>query len=680
MRGIVFLALCALGSMGCSATARDAQSPAKFLGDELAARSFTSPAELRASIRAASQPRSTCMTAILPAEGSPMVRWPNMAPLPQRAGVPGASWQPTAFNGGDALMSISPERMDFGGYQSHLDYSTTNVQVSGIDESHVIKTDGQYIYTVTEQSLFIVDAHHGLTPRVVGSAILPGQAQGMFLEGDHVAVVGQYIDREHLLDDNQQMDQLTFVAVYDVGSRESPELVARHVFEGRFIDGRLLGDMGYFVVTSTAFARPNPAPIVATGKQKGNVAVDDTLAFRQPRTRPNFASVHSLRLSSPKELHSKAVLVGSLSAVYMSPEHLFLADTGAASAADLASRVLPKLVGPFLTEDDKALIERIEAVEDEVFSPLEKRDKVTMVYCDRLEAVDRHDSDELRRRAEVGFAEAFAKAGGSHATAIHRFDIDSLEVSVGETGVISGMPLNQFSFDEYDGVLRVAAIRARDNAVYALDPRRMRKIGELGKLGEGERIHAARFLGERVYLVTYRQVDPFYVIDASNPRKLTKLGELKIPGVSRYLHPWGKDRVLGIGNQDNGMLKISLFDVSNVAAPLELVKLESSELRVEMPNDQGHRALILDREKRLLVVPVSARDHSGVGAVVVEAGASALEQRGLVFNDAAEGTHLRTQMLEGSLYIGSTLYTKSPDLIKATALGDLSEIATVFLK
>jgi uncharacterized secreted protein with C-terminal beta-propeller domain len=673
-----------MGLVGCSGAAgRDTRTPATFLGDELAARTFRSPAELRASIRAASQPRSTCMTAILPAQGSPMVRWPNMAPLAPQAGVPGPGWQPMASNQelAPALSAFANGASRFdAAYAAQLDYSSTNVQVAGIDETHVVKTDGQYIYTVTDQTLFILDVHHGLKPRVVGSALLPGEAAGMFHRGDRVAVVGRYVDHDHVLDDNVQMDQLSFLAVYDVAARDRPELLARHVFEGRFIDGRLLDDTGYFVVSSSAFARPNPAPIVATGKVKGNVAVDDTLAFRQPRTRPNFATVHALSLASPTTLHSKAVLVGSLSVVYMSPTRLYLADTGSASAADLASKVLPGLVGPFLTDQDRELIGRIEEVDDDVFSPLEKRDKVTMVYCDRLEAVSRRESDELRRRAEVGFAEAFAKAGGSHATAIHRFDIDGLDVEVGPTGVISGMPLNQFAFDEYDGVLRVAAIRAKDNAVYALDPRRMKVVGELGKLGETERIHAARFLGDRLYLVTYRQIDPFYVIDAADPRKLKKLGELKIPGVSRYLHPWGQHRVLGIGSQDNGNAKIALFDVSDVRAPRELTKLEPEEPRVEMSNDDGHRALVIDPAKNLLVVPVRARDRSGVGALVIDAGVSTLEQRGLVFNDAAEGTHLRTQELEGSLYIGSTLFTKSPDIVKASSLADLSELATVFLK
>ena len=498
--------------------------------------------------------------------------------------------------------------------------------------------------------------------------------------GDRIVVVGSFIDRKKLIDEDS-LDQLTYVAIYDSSTGSYPKLLARHIFEGRFVDGRLLGERAYFVVTSKAYLRDRPTPILVHGEVTANVPVSRTIAFRQPRSRPSFATVHALRLSSPGQVSSKAVLVGNLSVVYMSPTSLYLADTGQLSLPDVASRLLPNLVGPHLTPDDQALIRRIEAVDDDLFSPLEKRDKITNVYCDRLEAMDEQREAELRRRAQVGVSEVLAKTGAVSSTAIHRFDISDLEIALGPTGVVAGQPLNQFAFDEHRGVLRVATTRADDNAVYALDSE-LEVVGELGELGINERIYAARYLGDRLYLVTFRQIDPFYVIDLSDPTKPKKLGELKIPGVSKYLHPWDANLVLGIGTSQGARrgVKISLFDVTQVSAPRVHAELISEELTVSIPSAYGHRALIVDQRRQLLVVPVTSRDHRGVGALVVKGGVQGFREQGVVWHDSAEWTRLRTQSIEGSLYVQNMLYTKSADIVRASALSDLHEVATAFLR
>jgi uncharacterized secreted protein with C-terminal beta-propeller domain len=121
-------------------------------------------------------------------------------------------------------------------------------------------------------------------------------------------------------------------------------------------------------------------------------------------------------------------------------------------------------------------------------------------------------------------------------------------------------------------------------------------------LGKGERIYAVRFLAEKGYVVTFKQVDPFYILDLSNPDSPQLAGELKIPGYSSYLHPIGRDRVLGIGKEDN-MMKVSLFDVSDDRNPRELSKYQLDEYWSELLTT--HHAFLLDEKYQVFFMPGS---------------------------------------------------------------------------
>jgi uncharacterized secreted protein with C-terminal beta-propeller domain len=181
-------------------------------------------------------------------------------------------------------------------------------------------------------------------------------------------------------------------------------------------------------------------------------------------------------------------------------------------------------------------------------------------------------------------------ASGSQAdTEIHRFDIaDPERTEYVASGAVTGYMLSQWSMSEADGLLRVASTSVppmtagghqADNesfvSVLALDGDRMRVVGRVGDLGRGEDIYAVRFAGDLGYVVTFRQVDPLYVLDLADPTDPRVAGELKLPGYSSYLHPVGPGLLLGVGRQvgAGGVpdgLQASLFDVSDPAAPLRL--------------------------------------------------------------------------------------------------------------
>jgi hypothetical protein len=182
------------------------------------------------------------------------------------------------------------------------------------------------------------------------------------------------------------------------------------------------------------------------------------------------------------------------------------------------------------------------------------------------------------------------------------------------TGDVPGMVLNRFSMDEHDGYFRVATTtygETTQNNVYVLDMS-LNITGSLPDLAEGERIYSARFMGDRCYLVTFKQVDPLFVIDPKDPYDPEVLGYLKVPGYSDYLHPYDETHLIGIGKEttDAGEfawyqgVKISLFDVSDVSHPREIDKEIIGHRGSDSPVLYDHKAFLFDKSRNLLVIPI----------------------------------------------------------------------------
>jgi uncharacterized secreted protein with C-terminal beta-propeller domain len=224
--------------------------------------------------------------------------------------------------------------------------------------------------------------------------------------------------------------------------------------------------------------------------------------------------------------------------------------------------------------------------------------------------------------------------------------------------------------DEKDGLLRVATTFSWENqrsAVYVLDEG-LSVIGALEDLAPGERVYSCRFSGETLYLVTFRQVDPLFVIDLSDPTNPVVQGELKVPGFSSYLHPVGADRLVGIGMQ-NGSLKLSLFDVSDPYAPEELFSLVVPGWSY---SDAlwDHKAVTFDPLNGRLIIPVSSWDvhtwNCTSGAYVFIIRENGIELKGIVPPGPGEYV-MRAQ------FIDDWLYSISDTTVYVNSLIDLSD-------
>ena len=233
--------------------------------------------------------------------------------------------------------------------------------------------------------------------------------------------------------------------------------------------------------------------------------------------------------------------------------------------------------------------------------------ELSIVLENYYSGLDEEARMEIEDKAEARLTEYMVdKVRELQNTDIVRIDSDSLAIKA--LGSVPGYTLNQFSFDEYDGYLRVATsitdtIRYQydTNDLYVLDSS-LDIVGAVKDFGLDESIYGVRFMGDLAYVVTFKQIDPFYVIDLTNPTKPEIAGELKIPGYSSFLHQINEELVLGIGREDFGV-KAALYDVSDVNNPRELDKLIIDGDWTEL--EYNHNAFLIDAENEIFFIPGS---------------------------------------------------------------------------
>ena len=275
--------------------------------------------------------------------------------------------------------------------------------------------------------------------------------------------------------------------------------------------------------------------------------------------------------------------------------------------------------------------------------------------------------------------------------------MDGRNIEYKTAGEVPGHVLNQFSMDEHDGYFRIATTTGSwrietANHLYVLDSG-LEVVGKVEDLAAGERIYSTRFMGDKGYMVTFRQVDPLFVIDLSSPTNPQVLGYLKVPGVSDYLHPYDDTHIIGIGRdatEEGRMLgmKLALFDVSDFSNPVEVSKYIIGESGTSSEALYDHKAFLFDRDRGLLVIPVSLSEEryiqSWEGAYVFGIyTTSGFTLKGRVTHQN-ETNMTETEYgykywenydynarVRRSLYMDDVLYTVSNRMIKMNDLNDI---------
>lgn len=583
-----------------------------------------------------------------------------------------------------------------------LDYSETNNQVAGVDEGDIIKTDGDYIYTTSGDTLFIVKAYPAEDAAVLSKLALPkGPATGLFISGDTLAVFGMVSNNDvYAKLDYQPASSMTYVEVYDVADREAPRLVKDYLFEGYYQESRMIDSYAYIVTQSYPYYSPRLLPIYFEDGVQKEVAISTIRYFPIPYDSVQYAHVNAIDLQRLKT-ESLTLAVESGVQLYMSEDNLYLSTTKYINEWQIQQDVTVRLVTPTLPKEDKELIAKIKLVDDDVLNQAEKKNKIYEVISRHVQYLPQDEQEDLQDEIEAAVKEEMDSYDYYEYTVINKVSVKGLDIEATANGQAPGYLNNQFSMDEQDGVLRLATtvnqrwssygkgMTESENIVTTLDED-LRELDMLDGIAKGEQIYSARFMGERLYLVTFRQTDPFFVIDLSSPKNIKMLGELKVPGFSRYLHPYDENIIIGLGRDatETGRtkgLKISLFDVSDVSKPKEIASWVGDERYAQSTAEYEHKAFLFSKDKSLLVIPAYSYEWSQGGregyngAFVFKVTEDSIELRGLI--DHAKGAQYDWgAAVERSLYIEDELYTKSYGLLRINALDDLHGIKDVTLE
>lgn len=489
-----------------------------------------------------------------------------------------------------------------------VDFSETNVQELGVDEPDIIKTDGRRIYVVAGTDLVIVDAATAeVTGRVEVSA---GWSRELFLAGDEVLVISRGdtfeapigTDREELagLDDADLIDTEFYGSAATVIERvavtSTPAVLETLRIEGDYVSARAVGGVVHVLTAS------NPQwnlPFVFPQNQAGEERAAEA----------NRELVAQTELSDwlpDYDLTRDGAVVATGQ----------LADCGAVHAPTEFSGfgLLSVLSLPLGAELDPSATTSVLAPGEVVYASTESIYVATNTWLDGEVIASDQDWEDLWSNRQ---------------TDLHRFALTESGTDYVASGTVDGSVRDQFSLSEHDGHLRVVttvgspwdASSVSWVRVLRQDGDSLVEVGAVGDLGNGEAVQSVRFVGDIGYVVTFRQVDPFYTVDLADPENPTVLGELKIPGFSSYLHPIGDGLVMGVGSDADpttGFVtgaKVSLFDVSDLTDPQEVAVWTAPDGWNEVGWE--HRSFLWWEPEQIAVIPVQVWSQNWAGAVML---------------------------------------------------------------
>jgi uncharacterized secreted protein with C-terminal beta-propeller domain len=554
-------------------------------------------------------------------------------------------------------------------------YSTTNNQVQGVDEADMVKTDGNYLYIASGDTVYIVQAQPASNASVVSKILLNGSfTSDLYISNNRLVVITNEYYAIPLLVANQPEvsssgeanasagssagsspsvvpsnssqgivisppimwePPTTSIQVYDVTNKSSPMLVNDIEINGSFSGTRMIGDYVYAVIDQMSEPFGNSTVVLPT--------IDDNGA-----------------------------------AIQVQPNQISYTDASATSydfitvlALDIANDNAQPTFTTFLANSESDMY----VAQDNMYLAVPNYGAVTPVADGLLGTTSSTDE-----------------------TLIYRLSLNGASVTLEAQGSVPGIPLDQYSMDESNGYFRIATTQWTDNGtvnnLYVLDSN-LSIVGKIEGFAPGESIYSARFIDNRCYLITYQQVDPFYVIDLTDPTSPQILGALDIPGVSTYLYPYDANTIIGVGTQNENVM-LSLFNVTDVSNPTQIAtyQVDANFSYTDVAYDT--HAFLYDQSRSLLVIPVTMESGTWVTDDTNDKGSGqppvtsvyamnwTYWQGVLVFNVSPENgfallgnvTHMDSSnnygYIERSLYIGNVLYTVSSDMVK---LNDLNTLA-----
>ena len=523
------------------------------------------------------------------------------------------------------------------------DYSKTNTQVQGVDEADIVKTDGTYIYYLTNEKLTIINTENASQMKEMSTIKFDETftPEEIFLNNDKIIVIGKRYEYdkterkigidEDFLYPNYMDKTYTSAKLYNVKDKTNPTLERTVEVEGDYLTARMIGSNVY----------------IASNKYMYYAYICNT--YKSTELNEDDFKPHYLDTATSNE--TKSI---NFDCIYYIPE---FEDTNYLN-----------IVAFNITNNQEANVESYLGAGEEIYASKEN------LYVTKT----KYDYERKNKT--------------SITTEIYKFNLNNANCTFAKAGDVPGSVLNQFSMDECNGYFRIATTdstswnsESNTNNLYVLNEN-LETIGKIEGLAKGERIYSVRFMGNRAYMVTFVETDPLFVIDLSNPTTPTVLGELKIPGYSKYLHPYDETHLIGIGEDTevvnygygdrvvtNGM-KMAMFDVTDPNNPQELYNVKIGEKGTYSELLYNHKALLFSKEKNIIAFPISITDNdykvTFQGAIVygvsLEKG---FELKTKISNSATDyDRYYSRNRVERIIYIKDTLFTISNALIKAVDL------------
>ena len=550
---------------------------------------------------------------------------------------------------------------------STKEHSTTNIQVENVDEADITKTDGDYIYSLSGSDVVITNVQDPSNIKI-DSKIQSEEdynPEDLILYNDKLVVIStKYI---------KYGQSNTLVSVYDVTKKDEPKLVKscmlpEKYYTSRSIDGKLL--------------------VIASGKlrEEDNKVVT---YYEEDNSKKEIGLENIKRL---KRL--------------ISNDQTLIATINLQSTDNVkVNSYLFNVENAYISEKNMYLLNELYSNENSGFEKRVKNlfgIKGVIGFFNYILNEDYEEYDDY--------------------TNIYKFSIqEDGDIEYLAKNKVRGTTINQFSLDEYNENLRVGLETSDGSKVVVLD-NKLNKIGETGCLSKGEKMYSTRFLGEKAYMVTYKNTDPLYVIDLSNPNEPKVLGKLKIPGYSTYLHPYDEHHLIGIGMQTKETIyrdsqgrvtstsaritgmKMALFDVSDVNNPKQISQTIIGDSRTTSAILTNHKALLFSKEKGILAIPVNSypsdfevesssddisklvsqytnynKNYTAEGYAVYNINLTdGFNLKGIINHEIIKTSGYRYgysgKLLRG-LWIEDNLYTVSEKMINVNKLGDLSQIS-----
>lgn len=531
-------------------------------------------------------------------------------------------------------------------------YSTTNIQVENVDEADIVKTDGDYIYSIADDAVYITYAKNPNEMNIVAKIEEPLSSlypEDLILQNNKLIIISGNTAK-------------TVVKIYDLSDIENPNKIKefeinKEYYTSRYINGNL------YVISSGRI------------RDEGNLEYVEDGATITPE-KPNAYKINDLNTSMQTIIASYNLNL---------PENKIKVQS-----------YLMDVENAYISEKNMYLI-------DNGYSGSRKVEF----------------TDIFGIKGLLGIGDAIQGDNRTYGSNIYIFNFKEDGSVVYQTkNQLVGTTIDQFSLDEKDDNLRIALYTTNGSRVVVLD-NNLEQLGETANLAKGEKMYSARFVGDRAYLVTYKNMGPLYSIDLSDPENPKALGTLKIPGYSTYLQPYDENHIIGLGFQTeetvrrNSLgrvtstsakvmgMKMALFDVSDINNPKMISEEVIGDARTNSTVLENHKSLLLDKERNLLAIPIKnyttdlsitenddifsatnlytsylkSRTYNKVGYAVYSLDiANGFNLRGIITHDVNSEDY--TSDIKG-LYLDDTLYTVSNKEIKANNINTLEEIKEI---